>query len=437
MTATAPAVLNASGRACTGSSTASWPEADLTRRVVGALEFAITAVAEFGETGYRDAQRPALGFAPEKIVGEAALLAYVAAGASVGIRARIAELVDVLAPLVRSPRAAADMSLHRDRVFQRAIPHVLLTRLGLPDEEWDGFAWEHCKNVLAHAVDEAETVLAERDWILRLWSRQQAARPVLGLGTAWELPIDHARSSREDAYGLSHLLFYATEFGQGKARPLRRREELLADVEAQLIYYLAHDDFDLVGELLMAWPQLHAKWSPAAAFAFRVLTSAEDEVGVLPCGNFNPARLLELDGRDGARYARAISYHTALVMGLLCATAMLPGAVPPLAIEAQGAPFEWERFLELIPDRQTHWISVFQSCTVSEKRALAPMLGDIAVSAALRRRDYRGVWAAILEAERQGMTRSALQRSAAHLVQSLDQSARLSGARVPSGLIRP
>ena len=61
-------------------------------------------MSDFGETGYADAVRPALGFGPEKVVAEAAMLAYVAKGANASraLRDRVDALARQLAPLVRS-----------------------------------------------------------------------------------------------------------------------------------------------------------------------------------------------------------------------------------------------------------------------------------------------------------------------------------------------
>ena len=80
-----------------------WPVADLEGRVIKALDFAAAAVSDFGETGYADAVRPALGFGPEKVVAEAAMLAYAAhnADASADLRDRVEALARQLAPLVR------------------------------------------------------------------------------------------------------------------------------------------------------------------------------------------------------------------------------------------------------------------------------------------------------------------------------------------------
>ena len=244
-----------------------------------------------------------------------------------------------LEPLVRSQRALADLALNPDQAFRRSVPHVLLTALGHRDEAFDGFAADQCARVLSHAVDQPATVLAERRWITTVWDRPLPAVPSPDSGTVLTHPFDLLVGSREDPYGLTHLLFYVTDFGRSAAAELGRpAAAILADVEALVVRYLDQGDYDLVGELLMAWPQLRQEWSPVAAFAFRVLAHVEDEVGVLPCGNVDPERLAGLVGAERTRYARAASYHTALVMGFLCAVGLRRDTAPPDGVGRSGAP---------------------------------------------------------------------------------------------------
>ena len=289
-------------------------------------------MADFGETGYADPVRPALGFGPEKVVAEATMLAYVVDAASVStcVRDRVDALARTLVPLVRSPRALVDLTLNPDQAFRRAVPHVLLTALGHRDDAFDDVAADRCARVLPHAVDQPATVVAERAWLRGLWRRSlppvRDPRP----GTVLTDPFDLLAGGREDAYGLTHLLFYVTDFGRAATPEAGRpHRAILADVEALVIRYLDQGDYDLVAELLMAWPLLREPWSPAAAFAFRVLAHVEDQVGILPCGNVDPQRLAALEGAERTRYARAASYHTALVMGFLCAAALRDGGAPP------------------------------------------------------------------------------------------------------------
>lgn len=416
MTAPAPA-----GQ--TASAAAAWPAEDLERRVINALDFAGVVVSDFGDTGYADPVRPALGFGPEKVVAEAAMLAYVAhrENASQAVGDRVDSLAGQLEPLVRSSRALVDMALNPDQVFRRAVPHVLLTDLGHRDDAFDDFAADRCARVLSHAADQPATVLAERRWITTVWGRPFPSLGDSESGTILTQPFDVLGGSREDPYGLTHLLFYVTDFGRaGTAQFGRPHDAILADVEALVIRYLDHGDYDLVGELLMAWPQLRREWSPVAAFAFRLLAHVEDEVGVLPCGNVDPQRLSRMAGAERTRYARAASYHTALVMGFLCAVGLRDGAAPPTTFAGSEYPDDaWRAFRATLDGHPGDWLAVFDQCAEAEKRTLAPMLCGLVIVQALRQQNLAAVHEAVDAARRFALPAHPLQTAATDLLRAL------------------
>ncbi len=411
-----------------------WPEGDLERRLIRALDFAEQAIADFGETGYVDQVRPALGFGPEKVVAETAMIAYASygVGASAALDIRVASLAAHVAPLVRSSRALADLALDPEQAFRRAVPHVLLTAMGLPHDDFDDFAADRCARVLAHAADQPATVLAERSWLAGTWGRALPERPETHLGTVISHPFDLLLGSREDAYGLTHLLFYVTDFGRvSDVEIARPRSDLLADVEALLVRYLDQGDYDLVGELLMAWPQLREQWSPVAAFAFRLLARVEDEVGVLPCGNVDMDRLAALVGAERTRYARAASYHTALVMGFLCGAVLRSGMAPPTRLVGpEWGDEAWQELRALVGEHAGDWLSVFDACPDDEKRVLVPMLGDLAIAQALRRREFAVLHEAVATAARAGLPSTPMQAAAADLLRALGTAMVLSGGGV-------
>ncbi|GAA1962726.1 DUF6895 family protein [Microbacterium deminutum] len=402
-----------------------WPAEDLERRLIGALDFAAAVVSEFGESGYADEVRPALGFGPEKVIAEATMLAYAAAGVTqaTAVVDRVDALARQLVPHVRSPQALADMVLNPDRVFKRCVPHVLLSVLGFHDDLFDDFAFERCQRTMTHAVDEPATVHAERRWIGEVWKRPLRQLVDGEAGTALHQPLELLTDSREDAYGLTHLLFYVSDFGRAPRRNFGRPiEELLKDVDALVVRYLDEEDYDLTAELLMAWPQLREPWSPTATFAFRVLADLEDQVGVLPCGNLDPKRLTALDGEERRRYARAASYHTAFVMGFLCAASLRHGMAPPRGIRgpeyAEGAVSALE--VRLGSDRR-HWRSALERCDPSERRTLVPTLNELVVMRALRRRDFREAEECRVAAQLFGVPPDAWQNAASETLDAITQ----------------
>lgn len=372
----------------------SWDAADLAARLGRALDLASTVIDDFGTTGYRDAELPALSFGPEKVVAEAAMLAHVAARASAAdaVRDRVAALAAQLAPLARSSRVLADAALEPGRAFTYAVPHVLLTGLGHPDEECDRFLRSRCERALSTWRDLPPSAELERAWVSRLWGWDEAG-PELLAGPHFATLPPICGGSREDVYAFTHQLFYLTDFGR---RPRVRlgcsRADLIAQVEGLVLRFLDAEDYDLVGELLMTWPELGAPWTPTAAFAFRVLARVEDEVGVLPCGNADPERLSGLTGADRVRYARATGYHTGFVMGFLCAAALGSGAPPPTGIEDGGEPgAPWRAMWARLDLSQGHWLEDFARAGAAEQQALAPTLGGLVVLQRLRLHDYAGL----------------------------------------------
>lgn len=356
------------------------------------------------------------------------MLAHAADGVTPVIDDGVRELVGRLAPRVRSTAALADMAIHPEMAFKRSVPHVLLTGMGSHDGGFDDFAAERCAELLHHAVDEPATVIAERRWLCSLWPRLRT-RVVVPGGSTLERALDLRVESREEAYGLTHMLFYASDFGRrGPGEEVvRSRAAVLADVEGLLARYLDHGDYDLVGELLMAWPELGVPWSPAGAFAFRLLAQVEDEVGLLPCGNVDTQRLVRLTGSERTRYARAMSYHTALVMGFLCAVTLRSGLAAAETRAARGAPGAWRELRALVDDDTSQWLAAFDAAPEPEREVLAPLLRDMVLTQSLRQRDVKRAGRAVVLSATRGLPPSAMERAASDRLQALDRASRLAG----------
>lgn len=408
------------------------PADDLVDRLIRALDLAECVVTEFGTTGYVDVRAHELSFGPEKVIAEAAMLVYAASGACerADVRRRVDAVARLLASHVRSRRALADIALQPGRAFKHAVPHVLLSSLGHPDDGLDAYFRSRCALADELAGDLPPSARLERHWVTSHWDRVWRVPTTDDVrGTFVERPIDVLSESREEAYSVTHLLFYLTDFGHqpppGLPRPM---VTLLGELEGLLLRYLDREDYDLSGELLMAWPQLRAVWSPTAAFAFRVLARVEDEVGVLPCGNVDLAHMGELDAADRGRYARATAYHTAFVMGFLCAATMRHTPTPPRTIA--GHEYEdtvWEGFLEHVDADQGHWLGVFRECDISEKRALAPLLCNFAILQTLRRRDYAALHEVLVRAHSARLPDHALRTRATEVLLALGDAMSLFG----------
>ncbi|MFL6932254.1 MAG: DUF6895 family protein, partial [Xanthobacteraceae bacterium] len=161
--------------------------------------------------------------------------------------------------------------------------------------------------------------------------------------------------------------------------------------EAALARCLDDQDYDLAGELLLTWPLTGTSWGASAAFGFRVLAHVEDRAGFLPSASTRLDRLKTLQGEGRAKYLLATAYHTAYVMGLLCAVTLQPQRAPPKAIKgANGASGISQVLLaKLDEDRQRpHWREEFDQLSQPERDSLASMLVTIGLRRSVVQRDF-------------------------------------------------
>jgi hypothetical protein len=373
-----------------------WSEADLEARLCRALDVARKAIHYFAIDGYINPESPACSFGPEKVVAETAMLIY-AASASISrpnIASRIDDLARLLVPHARSQRVLVDIALHPALAFKFAVPHILLTKVGYPDASFDDFLRCCASSQTRHGQDRPPSSSLERQWVRSLWNSldSDAGWRAKLRDSMLNWPIDILGGLRTDAYAFTHLIMYCTDFGFRSPRLPRRRPTILMEAGSLLARYMDAEDYDLAGETLLAWPLTGAAWSPSAAFAFRVLASVEDQVGVLPCGNVNLARLAQLEGEERSRYALGTAYHTAYVMGFVCAASLRPGRAPPVAIV--GPQFDATflgRLMRYVDDDQGHWRPEFSSLAEEERRALTPFVLDVAIMQRRRKQDYRAV----------------------------------------------
>jgi Domain of unknown function (DUF6895) len=204
----------------------------------------------------------------------------------------------------------------------------------------------------------------------------------------------------DEAYAFTHALMYVADFSRCRRRLPRARAAITAEAEALLARCLDEENYDLGGEMLMTWPLAGAPWSAGATFGFRVLAALEDRDGMVPAPGAPPANAGKRDGTavagkpiDDERLARG--YHTAYVMGLLCAAALSSGCAPPLQFPAQPAPHPGsaDAMLRLLDGKgpQPFWQQAFDRLAGAGRDALASFLLDIGLARAVRRRDFSAV----------------------------------------------
>ncbi len=382
-----------------------WDRKDLERRLCQTLDFARRAVERLAATGYSDPLEPGSSVPSEKLISETAFL-LVAASARHHcdeVRNRIRDVAEILIPHARSERMLMGVCLRPSLALDYAMPHVCLGRLGFPDSGFDALLQQSEGSQARAGHERVPHRMMEQQWIAdnrrsratRYSARYSARHSVLNR------PMDLLNGSRDDIYGFTHALMYATDLNL-RPRSLRRsRTAILAEADVAIARCLDEQDYDLGGEVLLAWPLTGRSWSAAAAFGFRMLASDS-----LP----------------------ASSYHEVYVRGLLYAAALQPGRLPPKNIPTEGAaPGSANGMLKFVDTgpRAPRWREEFDKLEGSERDALAGFLFHVALRRKIRRHRYGEVNELLHAGHEFGLTNSPAASQAVELLQRVATCTRL------------
>jgi hypothetical protein len=409
-------------------SRARWDTADLKRRLCFALDIARQAVERLAADGYKDAEQPANNLRPEKVICETAILLYAASAASPHkeVRAAVETVARLLIPHARGTRMLLGICLEPSLALDYAEAHICLSRLGYPDPGFDKLL---CQSRNAQAGFGRERVphrVLEQRWIDGIWMEAMSGRrdrPSPVLLSVLNQPIDLFGGNREDIYAFTHALMYFRDFNIRPRRLPRARSVILAEAEAALARCLDEEDYDLGGEVLVAWPLTGPSWSLAAAFGFRVLARVEDAHGYLPAPSTQKQRLDKLTGQAHTDYWLATAYHTIYVMGLLCAAALHPRRAPPLQMAPRAAANRGaaDAILQHLDcdGRSVQWRQEIDETTPPEREVLAGFLLNIALYRKVRRRDFGAVIELLRIGYRSGLADSPASSQCAELLERL------------------
>jgi hypothetical protein len=123
---------------------------------------------------------------------------------------------------------------------------------------------------------------------------------------------------KPEAYALTHVMFYLTDFGnQPVPLPAQEVEILIGKFTALLIRYLRIGEWDLVGELLIGLRVLKCEDGPLVLAARHALSKARRPDGGIP-GSLASARLAKATGDAQAAEAQEfrLCYHTTIVSAI-------------------------------------------------------------------------------------------------------------------------
>lgn len=410
-----------------------WSTEDLVRRLGHALDIAGQAVERFAVSGYVDRREPSNDFPPLKLIGETALLlvnASIAAGHP-DIARRIHNVAEQLLPHARSKRMLFGMCVETAFALDYAAPHICLTRLGYRDPVFDAVLCKSLNSQVRAGHQRLPSDKLEKEWLVRSWqgtgSKSRQTCHLLARESSLGYPMDLLSGTDLDMYEFTHALMYTTGFSLLRPRRLPRpRPEILAEAEAALARCLDEEDYDLGGEILWSWPLTGRSWSAAAVFGFRVLAGVQDEAGFLPCAKTKLQRLDELSGDEREEYLLATRYHTAYVMGFLCAAALHPGLAPPACIPrgalGTGTHAPILRLLDA-DRRRRHWRKEFDRLAVPERDAMAKLLFAMALRRKVVERNFAGLSELLETGYQLGLANCPVASQAAELLERVTEAA--------------
>jgi Domain of unknown function (DUF6895) len=409
----------------------SWAETDLLRRLCYSLDVAKSAINNLASDGFTDAKDPANNVRPEKVIAETGLLLLAASTAIRygDVKKRFREVAELLVPRARSVRMFLGICTMPSLAWDYALGHICLKRLGYPDARFDSVLEMIRKSQSQPGSERPPNRVLEQIWASRVFQPAEAeavrrTAPSVVRESMLCRPMDFLAGSREDIYAFTHSLMYISDLNIPPWRLPRPRSTILADAESALARCLDDQDYDVAGELLLTWPLTGTSWGASAAFGFRVLAHVEDRAGFLPSAGTQLDRVMTLQGEDRAKYLLATAYHTAYVMGLLCAVTLQPRRAPPKAIKGtKGASGISQVILaKLDEDRQRpHWREEFDELSQSQRDSLATMLVTIGLRRSVVQRDFSRLHEFLQLGHKANLTNTPTASQAAELLARLAQ----------------
>ena len=397
-----------------------WERSDLVRRLCHALDISLQVVRRLAANGYTDPAEPAASVRPEKVISETAFLLLGAGGCTEPeVANRVRLVAQSLLPYARSDRMRLGVCLEPALTLDYSEAHACLSRLGYRDPSFDALIQQALTSQAIGGRERPPHRQLEQWWIAELLgksgdSRAPKHRSILERSALGQ-PLDLLNGTREDVYAFTHALMYALDSHTRRCRLPRSRRELLAEAEVALARCLDEEDYDLGGELLLAWPLTRGTWTPPSVFTLNVLARVEDTAGFLPSPGTRLKRLGELKGDERANYLLATAYHTAYVMGLLCAACLEPGRSPPARLPARaGKKIGRDR-----DGRKPHWRGELDKLPDLERDALASFLLSIALRRCVAARDFGGLHELLAWACESGLADAPAASQAAEMLQRL------------------
>jgi hypothetical protein len=342
---------------------------------------------------------------PDKIAAEAAILIReIASVPDQELSCEALRLAGRLRVFASSPRIVTALAIRPAVALDLAAPHVLLSSLGICDADVEAALTRSLRSDVSGVRERLPHRALEQDWLDALRTGNYCIERWVA-DTAVVRGLDLLGANRDDLYAFTHALAYSTDFGRWQPPKVIDSEHAASLADSALAAVLDADDFDLAAELLLTWPCLGLPMSNTAYFAFQVLKRVEDDAGILPSLSISMDDIERQPPDTRSAYATAVSYHTAFVMGILCAVLLRRkpehGAI---AEEPAFLPVTRELLNSLkCGKNNVQWMSNIENQPESMQAEITPFLMDIALFREVRNMKLASARDLLLRAITQGV----------------------------------
>ena len=372
----------------------SLPEKQLfVERLTYALDFATRTIRHLIVEGHSAPESDPWHVRPEKIITESAFL-IVYAKASIShteVAKAIINLYKLVEPLARSKATLTNICLKPALALDYAHAHICLSYAGFPNTYFDSVI----ENVLNHKknIERTPYRMLEQEWLYSIWKNTDNKNEI----EFWTKLscLNHSKDifseSTDGVYALTHAVMY-TYFTE-KPSVIVDMDKLLSELEGLLIIYMDRQDYDIAGELLIAWALTNKPFSNLAIFALKCLIYIEKRVGFLPAPNLDLNLIEGKDQIERRTYIYSLNYHTVFVMGLLFASLLKNYKSLKIKTNRPNDFSKLNKYLntELQKEKQVHWMEYFSTLNKEEKSELLPWIYQALLARKIKLHKYDAV----------------------------------------------
>lgn len=346
----------------------------LANRLSYSLDFAIRTIQHLIVDGHAATEDSPWFVRSEKIIAEASfLMVFAKAGKMyVEVEQTIDILFGLLEPLARSKSTMTNICLKPALALDYAHGHICLNYLGYSNEFFDNVVDKALKD--DKRIERTPYRVLEQEWLLKIWKNKNNNKEFKFWSKlcCMNFSLDLFSESTDGVYSLTHAIMYS--FFDESLTVDVDLDKLINAIEGLLIIYMDKQDYDIAGELLMAWTLTKKPLNHIALFALKCLTEIEKRVGFLPAPNLDLTMIEGKDIKERRTYIYSINYHTVFVMGLLSGSLLKNYDTIQIQPNQQIKSSELNIFLknELQKEKQAHWMEYFKILDNEQKNVLLP-----------------------------------------------------------------